>query len=207
MKRTLAACGLLLAIGSAASAQTKGQFVIEQVGMQVATEDFTRTPTSVTGAINMINGVRITFDMALAANASASRLHAEVFTPADSNNASSSIDVRFTADSLFAEAITAGNTTPLRAQVPNGTVPYINPSAVFMEQIIRRAKAIGGTDVKVSVTPLGGTDPYIEVPVSFATAGEAKMNLGGVELVFKIDADGSIQSGTVPAQNLTITRK
>lgn len=207
MKRTLVVGGLLLAIATAASAQTKGRFVVEQAGTQVATEEFTRTATSVTGVIAMLNGVRITFDMTLAADASAPRLHAEVFAPTDTTTAASTLDARFSRDSLIGEVNTAGTKTPVAAKVPAGTVPYVNPSAVFMEQIIRRAKKIGGTDVNVFVTALGGSEPYIEVPVSFASADEARMNLGGVELIFKIDGEGAIQSGSVPSQNLTITRK
>jgi len=207
MKRTMVFGGLLMMATTAASAQTKGQFVVEQAGTQVATEEFTRTPTAVTGTIAMINGVRITFDMALAADATAPKILAKVFAPTDSTTAASTLDARFTKDSLIAEVTTGTSKTPVRMKTPTGTIPYINPSAVFMEQILRRAKVIGGTDVKVFVSAMGGTDAYIEVPVSFATAGEAKMNLGGVELLFKIDKDGAIQSGTVPAQNLTITRK
>lgn len=206
MKRTLLAGGLLLMVASAVSAQ-KGQFVVEQAGAQVATEEFTRTPTGVTGAIAMINGVRIKFDMTLAPDATAPKLLAKVYAPTDTANAASTLDARFTTDSLVANVTAGENTMPLRLKMPAGTVPYVNPSAVFMEQIIRRAKAIGGTEVKVFVSAIGGSEAYIEVPVSFTTAGEAKMNLGGVELIFKIDADGAIQSGTVAAQNLTITRK
>lgn len=91
-------------------------------------------------------------------------------------------------------------------QSQKGAIPYLNLSTAFLELATRRAARTtrmqplavpffdlnGGKTVVASVTPIG--------------ADSAVVAIGSVELRFKVDKQGSILGGAVPAQNITIVR-
>jgi hypothetical protein len=74
-----------------------------------------------------------------------------------------------------------------------------------MEQIVRRARALGGDSVQV---PILGADNgrTSTVTVRFMGADSATVSLGPVVLRLRVDRAGSLLGGAVPSQNLTISR-
>jgi len=86
-----------------------------------------------------------------------------------------------------------------------GLVTYVNPSPSAMEQIVRRARAMGGDSAQVPI--LGADNGQLgEVAVRFVGADSAILSLGPVVLRMRVDRAGSLLGGTVPSQGLVITR-
>lgn len=88
-----------------------------------------------------------------------------------------------------------------------GAIPYINPSSAAIEQVLRRARAMGGAADTVTV-PLfavsGGQT--IPVTVTWQGADSAVLKLAGVEMRAHVGPDGSLLGMTIPAQHATVTR-
>src|SRR5690606_36745236 len=95
--------------------------------------------------------------------------------------------------------------TAVRA-TPVGSVPYLNPSPALMEQIVRRARAIGGTDVHVPVWLPSGGGQSANVAVVFSASDSVRLTLAGTPILLHIVQQTRGLSGSMPSQNVTITR-
>jgi hypothetical protein len=85
-------------------------------------------------------------------------------------------------------------------------VPFVNPSPSLMEQIVRRGRAIGGGTAEVPIFVGGGGPANVTAIVTFSAPDSARLDLGGVEVLLRVDAAGAILGGSVPTQRLTIER-
>lgn len=95
-----------------------------------------------------------------------------------------------------------------RLAVRRDAILQINPSVAFMEQIIRRAKAIGGGATSPVTVPLLFTAGAAQVNASVAWVGadSALLIIGPTATHLAIDPDGSIIGGAIPSQGLAIVR-
>jgi hypothetical protein len=194
---------LLAAEGSYQQSET-GKFVLSQDGQQIGTEQYTRTATSIEGEMRVVSGQRIRYTARLA-DGIVKQIRLEAFAPADSTKPTQTAVVQFTTDSLKLETVRNGLPVVERLAAPNGTVPYLNRSAVWMEEMLRRAKATGATSISVAV--LSSPQQVGTVPVTFNGATEAKLQLGDTEIRFKLDERGRILAGDAPSQAFTFVRQ
>ena len=91
-----------------------------------------------------------------------------------------------------------------RIAVPAGAVPFINLSGLSLEQIIRRARAMGRDTLNVPVLLTNGQTIYASV--ARAGADSVVIVLGGVVLRARADGVGRLLGASVPAQNVTFLR-
>jgi hypothetical protein len=210
MKKHLAAAPLalaLLAVPSAARAQqSTGGYAILRGADSVVVERFTRTAVRLEVRMNAFQAGRLRYAETLSPNASTGRVDLAIFAPtaaAGDTTPTGRASAAFRADSV--ELIGIDN-KKVTAAAPNGAVAYVNPSAASFEQIVRRAKAIGGATVQVPVYVLAGGGQTVNVTVTFGEAGAATVVMGPVQVDLKMDAQGAIASGTIPSQGLTIVR-
>jgi hypothetical protein len=219
MKRTallpllvLAACAAPAAQGPIAApsgaAAERGEFTLRQAETVIATERFTRSGDRVESELVFPGQVRIVYTATLAPDATVPRIELQAFPAAGSADAAPAQRsvATFRSDSVFTETTTGDSTQTARHAATPGALPYLNPSPVMMEQILRRARVIGGEQVEVPVYVAGSGGQVVPATVSFQGTGAASINLGGVEVVISTDAAGRILSGTVPAQNVSIER-
>jgi pimeloyl-ACP methyl ester carboxylesterase len=104
--------------------------------------------------------------------------------------------------------VTSGASTRAPAQrvpVPEGTLPFLNLSVATAEQILMRAKSLGGATVQVPIFSLVGGAVATGV-VRWNGSGSAILSLGGVDLQARVTPDGEIIDATVPAQRVRFTR-
>jgi hypothetical protein len=87
-----------------------------------------------------------------------------------------------------------------------GAIPYIKPSTALMEQIVRRARALGGAEVRIPVFVVSGAGATVFARAEFTSPHAAWLTLGGTEVLLRLDEAGRITAGSIPAQNLTIER-
>lgn len=88
-----------------------------------------------------------------------------------------------------------------------GAVFYVNPSPSMMEQIVRRARVVGGDSVTVPIFMPVGEGRTAMVAVTFPTADSAVTTVGGVSVRMHVDAEGRLLGATVPSQQLSIERE
>jgi hypothetical protein len=200
---------VLVAVTTLAAQQPQtetGTFVFTQNGAEVIVEKYTRTASSLESDLRIANGQRVTYKAKLAAG-NVAEITMNAYVPTDTAKPAQTAIVRFFGDSLSLETVRNGAAVNERRAAPRGTVPFLNPSAVWMEEILRKAKTMGGATVNVSVAILNVPQEVITIPVTFTSATEATLVLGDATLSFKLDDKMRILSGEIPSEGLTILRR
>ena len=204
---------LLLLVAPALAAQTvadSGTFVVRHSGDTVATETFSRKATSIQGTLNL-NNYKHTFHRytaIVAPDASVPMIDIQVREDADSGRVKARLLQRarviFKEDSAAVDAVIGQtiSTQVLGTQV--GAIPYLNMSFALLEQAVRRSRAqrastqvpffnmAGGQTVSGTLTPVGKD--------SLALA------IGEVEFRLRVDPEGRVLGGTIPAQDVFVDR-
>jgi dienelactone hydrolase len=102
-----------------------------------------------------------------------------------------------------------GNVSMQRLPLMGGTLPWINPSIAFAEQLTRRARRMGATidglrrDVPVVNLASGARSG---VGVTALGRDTMLLDFGGTELRLAVDSVGTVLGGRLPAQGLAIVR-
>jgi hypothetical protein len=196
--------GLVL-VGAAWQQAESGQFTFTQGGNQIATERFTRSDTSISSDLRLANGLRVTFAARLS-NGVVSDVTLQAFAPTDSLKPAQTATVKFAADSMTLQTMRDGAPVTEKRAAPTGVVPYVNPSAVWMEEIVLAAKRSGGTTATVPIAILSAPQQIVQATVTFGSATQATLQLADVELNLTLDERGRILRGEVPAQAVVFTR-
>jgi hypothetical protein len=186
--------------------EESGRFVLSQAGSEVATERFTRTSTSLDGELRIVTGQRVTYNARLEAGVVA-QITLKVYAPDDTVKAAQTAVFTFGADTVTLETTRNGAAVVEKRAAPRGTIPYVNPSAALMQEIIRKAKASGATTTSVSVAILAAPQQVLTVPVTFSSPTDVTMSFGQADVHLIIDDAGRVLSGEVAGQGLTIERK
>lgn len=199
--------GMALAAGPTA-AQESGTFVLTQNGNEIATEEFTRTDDMLEAEMTVPGRAVIATEATLAGDGIVERLEVRVL-PAGSPEADpiQTTAAEFRSDSVFVEQPIGTSAAAQPAGL--GTVPFMNPSPSHLEQILRRARALGGSNVTVQVwiLPSQGAGQVADAQVAFGDDGAAALSLGSVTFELQTDEEGRLLGGEVPAQGLVIERQ
>ena len=195
-------------VAAAAAAADQAQFTVSQEGAVVATERFTRSANRLESELVFPGQARLAYTATLAPDATIPRLELQAFAadaPAGAPAMQRAV-ATFRGDSVITESMQGDSTQTTRRAAPAGAIPYINPSPVLMEQIIRRARAIGGERVEVPIVVAGSGGQVATATVTFQGARGATLDVAGVEIIFALDDAGRVLSATVPSQNVSIER-
>jgi hypothetical protein len=204
----LAACataqpGTRAAGTTAAAAPRAGTFYVVQRGDTIASERFTRSATRLDAQLGRKAGPSLVYGADLAADASVTRLEARTYVASDTAPQQRSV-ATFRGDSVIVEVMGAGARTN-RMATTRGVVPYVNPSPSLLEQILRRGRVLGGDSVAVPILVVGGGQT-LPADVRFMGADSAVIFLGPVQVRARTDRSGALLGGTVPSQEIVITR-
>jgi hypothetical protein len=102
-----------------------------------------------------------------------------------------------------------GNVSMQRLPLMGGTLPWINPSLAFAEQLTRRARRLGATiDGLRREVPVVNLGSGARSGVGVTALGRDTMlvDFGGTELRLAVDSAGTVLGGRLAAQGLTIVR-
>ena len=183
--------------------ETAVGFVVMRNADTLAAERYTRTANTVKGELVIAGaGIRQTYDMSLTPSGTVSRFETAAYrvaSPADAP-ALQSLVARF--DSTGATIEAGGQTTPHAA--PPGILPFINLSGAVIEQILMRAKAIGGVAADVPVLVMAGGQ-NTTAGVRWLGADSAIITLGP-ELRVRVSPTGQFLGGVVPSQGVYFVR-
>ncbi|HET7621053.1 MAG TPA: alpha/beta fold hydrolase [Gemmatimonadaceae bacterium] len=183
------------------------EFVVTIGSDTIATERVTRDAAQAhSDLVVKAQGARITFTMQLAPDATVSKL----VTEARAANAPESAapmqraTIAFTNDSAL---VTIGDAAEpaQRFAAPAGTLPFINLSSAVAEQILRRAKVLGGSTVEVPVFAVAGGQ-LLKAKVQWVGADSATLELGGATIDARVSPEGEFLGGVVPSQGVRFTR-
>ena len=201
-----AASGMALATGPAA-AQESGTFVLTQNGEEIATEEFTRTDDMLETEMTVPGRAVIATDATLADDGIVERLEIRVFPPdAPEADPVQTTAAEFRSDSVFVEQPIGTSAAAQPAVL--GTVPFMNPSPSHLEQMLRRARALGGSNVTVQIwIPTQAAGQVAPAQVAFNDDGSATLSLGSVVFELETDEEGRVLGGEVPSQGLVIERQ
>jgi len=195
----------LVAASAVHAAEPRGAFLLRTARDTVMIERFERGAREVSGAfVFKLAGARFDYTLALLPDAtvrSMTNAYRDASAAPDSP-AKQSATIDFVGDSAIA-TIRPGGVQRLASQA--GAIPFMNPSMVMVEQIVRRAFAIGGEHASVPMFAVAGGRT---IPVSVDRAGRDSvvLKLAGTEMRLAVDADGALLGGTIPAQGLVIER-
>lgn len=208
LTRLVLAAALL--VPAAARAQDRGAFVVVSAGRDtILVERFVRTADSVSAVAELTGRARMAYTLRTAADASVTtaELRAWPANAAPDAPAPQTGSIVFGGDSVTA-TLRAGAMEPRVVTVRNarGALPLINPSALMLEQMLVRARALSPRDsVALTVVVLGTTQSF-PARARWIGADSAVLSLGPVDVRARVDAAGRILGAVVPAQSLTILR-
>ncbi|HEY5219287.1 MAG TPA: alpha/beta fold hydrolase [Gemmatimonadaceae bacterium] len=116
-----------------------------------------------------------------------------------------SVDFTFGADSVtvqVAGSVAHAQHVPVRA----GAVPYVNPSFAMIEQLVRRARAMGGAVDTVPMFMLANGQQFPAI-VRWVGADSAELHIGATDMRLAVGPDGALRGASVPSQRLTVIRE
>ncbi|MDB4951463.1 MAG: hypothetical protein JWM27_4112 [Gemmatimonadetes bacterium] len=193
----LAACVPANALRAQAADPASG-FAVLRAGDTLATERFTRTASSVEGALVPRGGQPVSYRLALAAGGLVSRM--ELRTGADTG--ALPVVLTLSGDSSLFDS---GAAPARKRAMPAGALPYLNLSAASLEQVVLRARALGGDSAVVPLLVPGSAAAFPAV-VREAAGRTPRVDLASVSLRLFMDAGGRLEGGCVPSQGVGFVR-
>lgn len=194
--------------GPAAAQQTeRGAFILRMGADTFAVERFTRGPGALEGELSLRPSLRVAWTLSQAADGSLARFEARSWTGAADAPPTQTVTLTVRGDTAHAEMRPAsGEAETVAAKVDPGFVPFVNPSALLMEEVLVRARRAGGAGpVSVPLLPVGAPEQRTAT-VAWIGADSATLTLGPVEVRARVNAAGRMLGAAIPSQNLTIER-
>jgi len=206
-------CGALAAqaVTPVAVRTDSGTFIIRRAADTVATERFTRTATTLRGTIALRNAKSTSeaYEAIVAPDASVPLIQVTVREGRDSGQAKGKVVQRarviFKEDSAAVDDITGNGMQTRVFGTERGAVPYLNLSFALLEQAVRRARAVAPQATQVPFFNLGGGQT-LDAKVSSLGADSLAVAIGSVEFRLRVDREGRVLGGSIPAQQLVAER-
>jgi pimeloyl-ACP methyl ester carboxylesterase len=192
-------------LGAGRAAAQESEFVITQGGRQIASEKVTRSGDRLTGDLRIGEQARITYIAHTDAQARVPELEF-AFYSAGADEPVAHGTVSFRGDSAAVQVQSPGAPPEQRFAVGAGALPYINLSAGLLEQMVRRARSVGGEEVRI---PLLSVENGMMISATVRKDGPDSVVIvlpPQVELRLRVDVEGRLMGGTVPSQGVTIAR-
>jgi alpha-beta hydrolase superfamily lysophospholipase len=210
LRRLLLAAAATVPALSAAHAQAhreRAVFVVLLNRDTIAAETMTRTARQAEGTLRLLSPMLlIKQSLAFTPANGLERMTLSVGRGARGDSALQRSELILRGDSAVSHVEQAGGapTAEHRFAVRPGAVPFINLSGLSLEQIIRRARAMGGDTLNVPVLLTNGQT--ILASVVRAGADSVVVVLGGVVLRARTDSVGRLLGASVPAQGVIFVR-
>jgi uncharacterized protein len=192
---------------AAAQAEEQGAFVVLMGRDTFAVENFSRSADRLEGEMTGPTVGRLVYQVALGPAAVTRELTLRAWQPGAAEDAAAMQEVRLTArgDSVIVVITTPAGSQTQRIASRKDAVQYVNPSFALTEQIVRRARAIGGDEVEVPVFLLQGGQTLNAV-VTWPAQDSVSLLLAGSTIRGTLSPDGRLRDASIAAQNLTISR-
>jgi dienelactone hydrolase len=199
MRKRFAAAVLLALASRSAAAQETGGFLLRTPAETLSVERFARTAGRVQGRILVRRRLPITYDARLRPDATLDRLTiaAGGADGPDEAPPRQAGTLYFRGDSILAETRTGDSATVDRFASRPGALAYHAqiPIVSLLEQIVRRARSLGGGAAHVPVFVLSGGGRTVDATVEWVGRDSAHVTLGSIDARLAVDAAGRILGG------------
>lgn len=200
----------------AAHAPESGTFRVLRGDSTIVTSRFRRTGTELRSELTGDPAAeRVVYTAALNPDATVARMQARIFASRDARQPREQVEIAVRGDSAHVEAMEDGKTQRGSIRAPAGVIPIPMSEAIAMaEQILRRARVMGGTTVPVPILSLENGMEVGTAVVTFMGTDSARVRFtgpgsggeGGSELIAATDAVGRLLGGRLPGQGYVIRR-
>jgi dienelactone hydrolase len=202
------AVGLSLGLAAPAAAQGAEQYTFRMLaaGDTITSEVVSRTPTRVdVDMIYKAQGARWRYAMTLAPDGRVPAMTSAFYRIALGDTVPfQSAQLAFTGDSV--RVTISGNASRVESLTTTaGAIPYINPSSAMLEQVLRRARALGARTDTVPLFMLTG-GRTLPVTVTWLPPDSAVLQLAGIEMRAHVAPDGALLGLAIPAQGAHVVR-
>lgn len=194
---------VLSLVAPAALAQDRATYYLIAGTDTIVAERITRTAAGFTGELaDRVRGSRVTYSATLVPKtALITELTTRVFrSSVDTVGDRASFTIG--GDSVVARM---GNAAPAHIPAAPATIPMINPSVAFIEQVMMRARLIAGTGAQIPILIIGAPQPF-SATVRWVGADSAVLQYAGVTMELSVTNEGRVLGGGIPAQRLRIVR-
>ena len=196
--------------GAAAPASpAQGRFLLIQGGSPIATEDFRRSSGGFEAELQPSGGQPgLSYQARVNAQGLIDSLTVALETPGGEPQRLVLMLERSGDSSLVRYTQWEGDSAVRRSVgTRRNAMFYLNPSPSIMEQIVRRARAVGGDSVTIPLFMPMGAGSTAVAAVTFPHADSAVTSVAGVAVRMRVDGEGRLLGAVVPAQGLTIERE
>lgn len=190
---------LLLAMCSTVEAQVRpvlqGGFLLQKGGDTVAVERFRREENRLQGRMLLRQQVPVAYTAVLTTTNQLKRLEVGLVTKASTDQ--EEVVLMFQGDRIFSTTNKGGSTSRDTIAVAAGTMAYHSklPMISLLEQLVMRARTMGGEQVQVPVFLLDANGQVVTSNIRFPAADSAQVSLGDITVSLKIGQTGKILAG------------
>jgi pimeloyl-ACP methyl ester carboxylesterase len=188
----------------AAAAGQRVDFVVGQGAQTIASERVTRSSVQLSGELKSPQA-RITYSAQVDAAGLVPKLEFAIYA-GSATTATAQGTVTFAGDSAFANVQAPGVPAVQKFAPGAGALPYINLSSGLLEQIVLRARSLGGEQVTLPLLSVESGQLFSATVKGATTDSVVVVLPPQVELHLKLDAAGRLLRGSVPSQGVTIER-
>ncbi len=227
MRATLGFCLLLAAPGAiaaqattraAATAQVNdsGTFLVRRGADTIATEEFSRSGVALEGRLlfKAHKFLSERYRVIVAPDGTVPLVEVTVRNGPDSGTVQAKFTQRtrivFRDDSVAVDDMGGRGLRTLVLGTERGAMPYLNLSFALLEQAVRRARTLGASGAEVPFFNLSGTDRQggqtVRGKITPVGADSIAVAIGAVEFRLKMDGQGRLLGGGIPAQDLSVER-
>lgn len=203
--------------GDSVAVPDSGAFVIRHADDTVAVERFTRTPTRLTGTLE-IHDARHTsqsYQAAVAQDGSVPLIEVQVREDVDSGRVRGKVVQRarviFKEDSAAVDDMSEHGMQTRVFGTERGAVPYLNLSFALLEQAVLRSRASNPAGARVPLFNLGGTrtggGQTVEATLAPLAGDTLVLAIGKVSFHLRVDDSGRVLGGRIPEQDVVAERK
>jgi len=192
------------AVGQAPAAlDTSVAFVLLRGTDTVSVEHVVRTPSRLTGDLNMHTGRRA-YSASLTPAGLIRSLELSAYAPGAPATAA---PVAHAVVAFFGDSVSAvlGRGKVQRMATQRDALPWLNPSFGIVEQIVRRARIVGGAAATI---PLFSVQGGITSPATVVRVGSDSVVVSFVDVQLRLHVapDGTVLGGIIPSQNVVVER-
>jgi alpha-beta hydrolase superfamily lysophospholipase len=200
-------CAVLVLViaPSVHAADAHGAFVMTMAADTIALERFEQTGDQCIGSLVFrLAGLRFDYALTLSRDGQVRRM-VNAVRPASAELGaapSQSATLEWRADSVIAEISPGGQQ---RLVSKSGSIPYVNPSIVMLELVVKRSLAVTPPLDSVPVFGVSGGVTRMAA-VKYVGADSAIVRMGAAEFRVHLGPGGELLSGGVPAQGVAFRR-
>lgn len=191
----------LVATTVAAQTTEAGTFISLRGADTVAVESFTRNAASGTieDDLGLRGAGRVHFTATVTPDARISTMTLDAYAPGGTTPTTHGVV------SISGDTVTLDHGAGQVQHFPTaaGAILWVNPSFVLVDQLARRARAMGALPVRIPIFSLSGGVTSM-VTVSKLGADSLSMVVANVEIRVALDAAGHVRGAAIPSQNIVV---